>query len=79
MFDFNKCLDYIVILEETGAETLVFNDYQIGIDKECIYYLDMPLFDSNGEFVGWRNIVEHHVKTEFAKYVADYFLGVEDK
>lgn len=79
MFDFNKCLEYIEILEKTGAETLVFRDYQVGIEVESTYYIDIPLFDSEGNFVKWENLIEQETKKAFAENVADYFLGVDEK
>lgn len=72
-FDFNKVLDYINFLEETGAEILIFEEYQVGIDDDNNCYVDTLLISIEGNIIPFE-IVNENDRDVFKKVVADYFL-----
>ncbi len=78
MFDFNKCLEYIDILENTGAEYLCFETYRVGIDDNDNYYIDLLYLNTDKEACALEIMNEKNKET-FKKKVADYFLGVDEK
>lgn len=72
MFDFNKIETYIKVLKALGAETIVFGEYQIGIDMTSDdFYFDK--YDTEQKcFV--PAIEDRKIET-FKKEVAKFLLN----
>lgn len=68
----------LYFLEVENAETVVFDDFQVGIinknNVQSIYYLDTPIFCSKTEeFIEWLSEIEESNKDIFLEKVKVYF------
>ncbi|MGL4652628.1 MAG: hypothetical protein ACRCX2_36460 [Paraclostridium sp.] len=76
MFDFNRIETYIKVLKTLGAETIVFGEYQIGIDMTSDdFYFDK--YDTEQKcFVP---VVEERKIETFKKEVAKHVLNAQEE